>query len=72
MGLFNVEVSISNFERPERRITLDALVNENKFFSILPLSMLRDLEVNPLWAAEHSLCGRRREEHEYRAGAGSD
>ena len=47
MGLFNVEVSISNFERPERRITLDALVNENRFFSILPLSMLRDLEVTP-------------------------
>ena len=47
MGLFNVEVSISNFERQERRITLDALVNENRIFSILPLSMLRDLEVTP-------------------------
>ena len=47
MGLFSVEVSISNYERPERQITLKALVNENRFFSILPLSMLRDLEVTP-------------------------
>ena len=55
MGLFNMEVSISNFERPERRITLEALVNENRFFSILPLSMLRDLEVTPLGSRTFAL-----------------
>ena len=48
MGLFSVEVSISNYERPERQITLKALVNESKFMSVLPSSVLRELSVTPI------------------------
>ena len=48
MGLFSVEVSISNYERPERQITLKALVNESKFMSVLPSSVLRELGVTPI------------------------
>ena len=46
MGLFDVEVSIANYQRPERRISLDALVDTGAYFCAVPASVLHELGVS--------------------------
>ena len=48
MGLFNVAVSIANQRQPERRISLDALVDTGAYFCAVPASVLHELGVSPL------------------------
>ena len=48
MGLFNVEISIANQQQPERRISLDALVDTGAYFCAVPASVLHELGVSPL------------------------
>ena len=46
MGLFDVEVSIANYQRPEQRISLDALVDTGAYFCAVPASVLHELDVS--------------------------
>ena len=48
MGLFNVEVTIQNYQQPERQISLDALVDTGAFMSAFPASVLSELGVSPI------------------------
>ena len=47
MGLIKVEAIFCNCEQPENQLAIDALVDEDKFMSVLPSSMLRELDVKP-------------------------
>lgn len=48
MGCFNVRIDISNREQPERRITLNALVDTGAFLSSAPASVLHEIGVSPI------------------------
>ena len=47
MGLLKVEATFCNYEQPERRVVVDALVDETKFMSVVPSSVLHKLGVMP-------------------------
>ena len=47
MELFKVEAVFCNCEQPERQLTVDVIVNEDRFMSVLPSSMLSELGVMP-------------------------
>ena len=46
MGLFNVEVTIGNYQQPDRSTSVEALVDSGAFLSAFPASLLSELGVS--------------------------
>ncbi len=47
MGLTHIDVSIANPAKPKRSVRLRFLVDSGAFYSVVPASVLRKLEIKP-------------------------
>jgi predicted aspartyl protease len=63
MGTFTVQIGVGDV-RAERFETVEALVDTGATYTVLPASMLRDLQVSPHTRADFLLADGRRVQHD--------